>query len=270
VQVVGVACLLAVLFALGLSGCDVATKTLAFAGAPTGTSAETTNRWTAAAPAAERPSSTAMTSATTATTAQAAVAEPPAPVFHSSIATIDASLELQLLYAGMWSEKVPVSLEDLRVLQVSYWGFDAKPHSGRLIVNRAWASRLGTVFKKLFDARFPIRRMDPVDYMGVFGWGPAAMDDTMSFNGRKMRGGGAWSMHAYGLAVDIDPLENPYVKGDVIIPESPGACTDRSLEEKGMIHPRDVVIRAFASIGWKWGGDWKSVKDYMHFSSTGR
>jgi D-alanyl-D-alanine carboxypeptidase len=77
-------------------------------------------------------------------------------------------------------------------------------------------------------------------------------------------------MHAYGLAVDIDPFENPYVKGDVIIPETAGVDLDRSRREEGMIERQDVVVRAFAAIGWKWGGDWPGAKDYMHFSSNAK
>jgi hypothetical protein len=192
------------------------------------------------------------------------------PQFQSSIAAIDEHLEKELRQTGMWSEQAPVGLSDLRVLRVSYWGFDDEVHSGRLIVNQAWAVQLGKVFHKIFDARFPIRRMDPVDYLGQTGQGLVASDDTLSFNGRKMRGSSSWSMHAYGLAVDIDPAENPYVNGNTVIPEGFDAYLDRTRDEEGMLHSSDVVVEAFESIGWKWGGDWTRPKDYMHFSSTGK
>ena len=79
-----------------------------------------------------------------------------------------------------------------------------------------------------------------------------------------------WSYHAYGLAVDINPFHNPYAKGDLVIPELASAYVDRENERVGMVYSDDVVTEAFAGIGWEWGGDWNTLKDWMHFSATGR
>lgn len=196
--------------------------------------------------------------------------EVPAPVFEFSITPIDEGLKSEMIEHGVWSPEAPVGLDELRVLHVNYWGFDGNVHSGRLVVNHAWAPQLATVFEKIFDARFPILRMDPVDYLGATGEGVEASNNTMSYNGRKMRGGSSWSMHAYGLALDINPVENPCIKGDSVVPTPGKNFVDRSQDAPGMLHPDGVVMQAFKEIGWKWGGDWKSFKDYMHFSSNGK
>lgn len=193
-----------------------------------------------------------------------------APHFESSIGPIDDELKSELVSSERWRPDCPVSLEELRVITVSYWDFDGRSQTGRLIVNQAWAAQLCGVFQELFAARFPIRRMDPIDRLGLTGQGLLASDNTMSYNGRRIRGGDSWSMHAYGLAVDINPVENPYITKSGVTPALGADFVDRAKEAPGMIDETSVVVRAFAAIGWRWGGDWKTVKDYMHFSSNGK
>ncbi len=94
-------------------------------------------------------------------------------------------------------------------------------------------------------------------------------DNTSAYNGRYVNGTTRWSMHAYGLAIDINTVENPWVDGNDVSPPNGRPYADRSRKATGMIHAGDAVVRAFASIGWKWGGDWSGGKDYQHFSSTG-
>jgi hypothetical protein len=98
-----------------------------------------------------------------------------------------------------------------------------------------------------------------------------AADNTSAFNCRHAVATGPrrWSSHAYGAAIDVNPLENPYVRAGKVLPPRGRAYVDRTLTEPGMIHPGDEVVRAFRTIGWKWGGSWSSLKDYQHFSATG-
>jgi hypothetical protein len=131
------------------------------------------------------------------------------------------------------------------------------------------------VFRRLYDARFLIHKLEILHtYAGDHYDGRTARpsdDDTAAFNCRNAVGSNAWSEHAYGRAIDLNPIENPYVgsTGNVV-PRGGRPFTDRSRSAKGMIGPNGVVVRAFASIGWTWGGAWRTLKDYMHFSATGR
>jgi poly-gamma-glutamate synthesis protein (capsule biosynthesis protein) len=97
-----------------------------------------------------------------------------------------------------------------------------------------------------------------------------AADNTSAFNGRYVSGTRRWSMHAYGIAIDLNPVENPYVSGSYVSPREGRIYADRSLRRRGMIRSRGAVVRAFADIGWEWGGYWRPTRDYQHFSANGR
>jgi hypothetical protein len=174
-----------------------------------------------------------------------------------------------MLASSSWRPGCPVPIDDLRVLTVTYWGFDGRAHSGKLMVNRDVATDVVTAMRTLYDARFPIRRMELVDTYGADDERSMTADNTSAYNGRKVPGSTVWSQHAYGRAIDIDPLENPEVQGAVVDPPAAARFVDRSLAATGMIHPGDIVVRAFAAVGWKWGGYWHSLKDYQHFSQNG-
>lgn len=191
--------------------------------------------------------------------------------FESLIEPISSSLQAQMKASGSWKPGDPTSFSQLRLIHVSYWGFDSKPHTGSLVVNAQWAAQLCTVFHKLYDARFPIHSMNLIDKYGASDRRSMNADNTSSYNGR-WRGGttDVWSMHAYGLAIDINTVENPWIYSTGVSPQAGRAYTNRSLKAKGMIHAGDVVVRAFASIGWIWGGTWSDSKDYQHFSSNGQ
>jgi len=161
----------------------------------------------------------------------------------------------------------PVGPAQLRTVSVSYWGFDGKPKLGAVVVSARVAPDIVTVFRKLWAARFPLRRLEPVS---VFrGSDDASMDadNTSAFNCRFVGGTTRWSMHAYGEAIDVNPVENPYVRGSYVSPAAGRAYLDRSRYRKGMALRDGVIVRAFASVGWKWGA---GFGDYQHFSTTGR
>jgi hypothetical protein len=189
------------------------------------------------------------------------------PAFHGSIAPVDAALR-----AGMtsWHAGCPVPIGQLRVLTLTHWGFDRRVHEGRLVVNEAQAANVLRAMRTLFDRRFPIRRMRLVEAYGSDDDRSMAADNTSAFNCRRVAGSPSWSQHAYGLAIDVNPVENPSIRGGVVSPPAGAAFADRTRWAPGMIHARDGVVRAFAAVGWSWGGYWRSPRDYQHFSATGR
>jgi D-alanyl-D-alanine carboxypeptidase len=170
-----------------------------------------------------------------------------------------------------WHLGCPVGPDQLRLLEIPYVGFDGGEHVGEMVVNVAVADAVVRVFARLHEARFPVQRMDRIDAYAGDDDASTRANNTSAFNCREITGGGSWSAHAYGKAIDINPVQNPYVyrDGHVLDPAA-APYVDRARGTPGMIHRDDVVVRAFASIGWGWGGDFVSVKDYQHFSASGR
>jgi hypothetical protein len=190
------------------------------------------------------------------------------PVFHGSISVIDAQLR-ERMTGSSWHRGCPVRIRDLRLLRLDRWGFDGTVRRGRLIVHEDQARRVKRVFSRLFDVHFRIRRMRLIDFYN--GSDDRSMDanNTSAFNCRFVAGTTRWSQHAYGRAIDINPIRNPYVAGSHVSPEAGRPYADRSRHAIGMIHGGDAVVRAFAAANWKWGGYWSYPKDYMHFSRNG-
>lgn len=189
--------------------------------------------------------------------------------FRGVVAPISAALARRMTGVS-WRPGCPVGLSDLRAVKVSFWGFDDSGHSGTLIVHRRVAEQVVRVMSRLFAARFPIRRMVPVDVYGGDDFRSIEADNTSAFNCRAATGTSHWSEHAYGRAIDLDPLENPYVSGGRTSHSASRRYLDRSLRLPGMIRGSDAVVEAFAAEGWGWGGAWSGVRDYQHFSASGR
>ncbi|BCB75536.1 M15 family metallopeptidase [Phytohabitans flavus] len=190
---------------------------------------------------------------------------PPDGRFHSTVQRVPASV----LARSSWSDDCPVAAADLRYLTVSFRGFDGRAHTGELLVNARAADDLVTVFGQLFAADFPIERMRISSAADMNAPPTGDGNTTESFACRPVRGHKSWSQHAYGLAVDVNPFQNPYHKGKVVLPELATDYLDRAEARPGMVRPGGPAVRAFAAIGWKWGGDYRSLKDYMHFSANG-
>jgi hypothetical protein len=187
--------------------------------------------------------------------------------FHSTIASIDAATRARM--GSTWHDGCPVALADLRHVTLSFVGFDGKAHTGELIVAASVADDVVSVFHQLFDARFPIEEMRIVSDADLTAPATGDGNDTAAFVCRDVRGGTHWSSHARGLAIDLDPFQNPYSSGARVLPELASAYLDRSDVRPGMIEPGDAVTQAFASVGWTWGGSWHSPVDRMHFSADG-
>ncbi len=193
--------------------------------------------------------------------------------YHSSIRPLPAPLRAEL-QPEFWHKGCPVALSHLRVLTVSHWGFDRRVHTGQLVVNENAAAPLAQVFRRLYELRFPIRHMQLDDAYGPRSSRPGDVSDAFECRqasaspctGRKTTG--TWSEHAYGLAVDLNPRENPYVGCGMTRHADTKPYLDRSRLRPGMVTP--AVVEAFRSIGWGWGGAWAGdTKDYMHFSANG-
>jgi hypothetical protein len=176
----------------------------------------------------------------------------------------------RVIARSTWQPGCPVGKEDLAWIRMTYWGFDQARHSGELLVSGSVAGDVVTVFRQLYEARFPIEAMGIARLEDLDAPPTGDGNATGSFACRPIRGGTAYSQHAYGLAVDLNPFQNPYHHGDVVLPELASAYLDRDWLRPGMLTPQGPAVRAFASIGWGWGGDWSSLKDYQHFSLTGR
>ena len=167
-----------------------------------------------------------------------------------------------------WHPECPVALDDLAYVTMPHHGFDGNIHMGEMIVNARVADDVVAVFERIFESGFPIEEMRVATAAEIEAPPTGDGNVTGSFECRHAVNTGKWSQHAFGLAIDINPFHNPYVKGDLVIPELASYYTDRSLALPGMVET-STVVEAFAEIGWAWGGNWRSLKDWMHFSESG-
>ena len=223
--------------AAGSCGGDDASPVVGEGDAGTTTTAESTSTTGTTDPATTTTSADLEVPTVTATTSRGSTVtgEPdpgaPLPAFASSVSTVTAAD----LYAS-WRPGCPVPLDQLRALDVSHWGFDGRIHTGRLIVAANQAQPIVAVMAELYGQRFPIERMQPIDVYGGDDNRSISANNTSAFNCRAVTGGSVWSEHAYGRAIDVNPLVNPYVKGGTVLPPEAAPYTDRSRRDVGMIH----------------------------------
>jgi hypothetical protein len=190
--------------------------------------------------------------------------------FNGSVSAIPSSL-VETMTGRSWRPGCPVGLDDLRLVRASHWGFDGRVHAGRIVVHREVARDVLAVLRRLYAARFPIRRMVPVDAYGANDFRSIEADNTSAFNCRTVEGTSRWSEHAYGRAIDLNPIENPYVgSSGTTSHRASRPYLRRSPYRAGMAVEGGAVVRAFDAVGWSWGGRWSGVKDYQHFSASGR
>jgi hypothetical protein len=170
-----------------------------------------------------------------------------------------------------WRPGCPVPPAELRRVRLAYWGFDGRRHLGALVVRDRVTRDVTAVFRVLYRARFPIRRIEPVDRYRGSDDASMAADNTSGFNCRAAVASGPkrWSEHAYGEAIDVNPVENPYLQGGRVLPPAGAAFVDRR-PRRGMAVSGGTLVEAFASVGWRWGGNWTGSRDYQHFSRSGR
>jgi putative cell wall-binding protein len=175
------------------------------------------------------------------------------------------------MHGVSWRPGCPVGLGDLALLELAHRTFEGGSAGGVMVVHRDRAHDVLGVFAALYDARFPLARVRLVDDYGADDDASMDADNTHAFNCRHVAGTTRWSEHAYGRAIDLNPVENPYVSGSgAVSPPAGSAFVDRQDARPGMVVDPGPVVEAFAAVGWGWGGDWTSIKDYQHFSATGR
>lgn len=214
----------------------------------------------------DRPASTARPS-TSATGVPPTSA--PAARFRSTVSEIDEGTAGRM--SASWRPGCPLALSELRLVSVSHWDMDGGVRQGELVVGATYAEAITTVFERLFEARFPIAQIRLVDEFGGDDDRSMAANNTSGFNCRRATGSRSWSEHAYGRAIDVNPVQNPFVTGGgTVLPPAGRAFADRARAAPGLIQGNGPVVEAFAAIGWKWGGNWTSGRDYQHFSATGR
>jgi len=197
------------------------------------------------------------------------IAEQPSSAdgFRSTVSEIGTATASRM--GSSWRPGCPVPLSDLRYLTVNYRGFDGATRTGELVVAEGVAADVTDIFRRLYDAGFPIAALRLVDDFGGSDDDSMAADNSSAFNCRPVTGGGGFSEHSYGTAIDLNPVENPYLSGSLVLPPAGRGFADRH-SAPGVIQPGDAVVEAFASHGWTWGGSWSGPIDYQHFSLSGR
>lgn len=191
------------------------------------------------------------------------------PEFAGTVSEIDDALAARMV--SSWREGCPVGLDELRYVVVNHWDDTGRVAIGELVIHVDWADEIVEVFRALFEAGFPIHQMRLIDDFGGSDPNSMAANNTSAFNCREVAyRPGVWSNHAFGTAIDINPLVNPYVDGSFVDPPEGAPYVDRSVPVPGGIYPGDAVTAAFTAIGWVWGGTWSGALDYQHFSANGR
>ena len=158
-----------------------------------------------------------------------------------------------------------VDIKNLVYLQVTYWGFDEKSHIGEMIVNRKVAQEVLDIFKEIYENNYPIEKIRLIDEYGANDEESMQDNNTSAFCYRVVKNSKKLSNHSLGIAIDINPLYNPYIDEKQIEPFNAVIYKDRDINVKGIIKKGDTLYNAFIKRGWKWGGNWKTKKDYQHF-----
>jgi hypothetical protein len=173
---------------------------------------------------------------------------------------------LEKILHTTWHAGCPVAPQDLRQLTVTYLDYQNRRRTGLLIVNKDLADETLNIFHKLLSHRFLIERIEPVESYDGDDDASMAANNTSAFNCRDATGKpGVFSNHSWGRAIDINPLTNPYVKGDKVLPPGGRKYLDRTREFPGSILKNSFIVREFEKAGWTWGGGWPDRQDYQHF-----
>jgi len=190
--------------------------------------------------------------------------------YSATISPITPAIKQRMIKGGSYKNYCPININDLRYIKLKFIGFDYKEHTGELIVNKSIANDIVVIFKKLYDAKYPIKQMRLVSDFGASDYKSIEADNTSAFNCRFVAGTNKWSNHTYGKAIDINPIQNPYVKHSRTSHAKSYKYINRvrknkSPSQKAMMLKSDFIVKLFKSYGFRWGGDWNCCKDYQHF-----
>ncbi|WP_231644543.1 M15 family metallopeptidase [Mycolicibacterium baixiangningiae] len=204
-----------------------------------------------------RPSNPAATAPPTSPTTTPSPVPPAAAV--TSVTTAD--------LGATWRPGCPVGPERLRRVELTHLGFDGRTHRGALVVHEQLVAQVIEIFEHLHRLGYPIAKMRTVEhYPGADDELSMRDNNTSAFNCRGIPGSQSWSYHAYGRAIDLNPLLNPYIgRSGAVEPANAGPYADRGRTDPGILHAADPAVLAFTDRGWRWGGDWRTPKDYQHF-----
>ncbi len=202
--------------------------------------------------------------------AEAGLLQPlaPVPAYEGTASAIDDATAARM--SSSHRAGCPVALADLRLLEMRHWGFDGRTHLGEMVVHVDAAQAVTDAFGRMYRDRVVVERMRLVDEYGGDDDRSMAANNTSAYNCRTVAGTTTWSQHAYGRALDVNPVQNPYVTSRSVEPPAGRAYLDRSDVRPGMAVAGGPVVEAFRASGWGWGGDFGSSKDYQHFSANGR
>lgn len=192
--------------------------------------------------------------------------------FNYHISTITPEVKARMVRGNSWRESCPVPLIDLRYVNLNYLNFEGETRSGEIIVHKEVADEVVAIFSELYRIGYPIRQMRLVSDFNANDWQSIDADNTSAFNCRAVTGNKKkWSKHAYGRAIDLNPLENPYLSHTGHISHK-GSLQYRQRRHKNntpndhaVLLKYDKTTQIFKTYGWSWGGDWRTIKDYQHF-----
>ncbi|WP_309496435.1 M15 family metallopeptidase [Sulfurovum sp.] len=190
----------------------------------------------------------------------------------SSISPVADEIKQRMIKGNSWRKGCPVSLKNLRYLHIKHLNFQGKTVMGEMIVHKDVSSQVVDIFNELYEIGYPVQKMKLVsDYKGN-DWQSIESGNTSAFNCRNATGSKKWSKHSYGKAIDINPIENPYISRSGRISHKASLVYRKRVHQKSTYADKAVLVKGdkaiqiFKSHGWKWGGDWSGVKDYQHFS----
>lgn len=192
--------------------------------------------------------------------------------YSSSISPITSEIKKRMLKGNSWRKGCPVALKDLRYLRIIHIDFNGEDMMGEIIVHKKVSAEVTEIFEALYDVGYPIKKMKLVSEYKGSDWQSIESDNTSAFNCRSATGSKKWSKHSYGKAIDINPIENPYISRKGYISHKASSAYRKrvhkksSYADKAVLLKNDKAVQIFEKYGWKWGGDWSGVKDYQHFS----
>jgi len=192
--------------------------------------------------------------------------------FNANISEITPDIKQRMIQGKTWRQGCPVGLDSLRYLQMAYLDFSGQTQMGEMIVNRDVADEVVYMFEGLYNMNYAIHKMQLVSDYGGSDWQSIEADNTSAFNCRPVTGKKKkWSKHAYGKAIDINPIANPYISRTGHISHKASYKYKRrrhkninNLADRALLLATDPATKLFKSYGWGWGGEW-NTKDYQHF-----
>ena len=193
--------------------------------------------------------------------------------YHANISKISPAVKKHMIEGGSWHRGCPVPLSDLRYLTMTYKGFDGRDHhNGEMIVHRSVAREVTEIFGKLYASKYPIKRMRLVSDYHASDFQSIEADNTSAFNCRRATGSRGWSKHSFGKAIDINPIENPYIRHNGKISHKASYIYKIRIHknitrasDKAMLIQGDKAVEIFTKKGWRWGATFKEARDLQHF-----